>query len=295
MPGFPEGWFRVAAAREVPRDGVRAVRAFGRELVLYRIGSGAITAADAHCPHLGAHLGHGGRIDGGALRCPFHGLRFASDGRCLDRSKGRLSLWPVAEWQGQVMVWAGRAPSFELPRLDDGWTDPNWITLRLDGHVQDVAENGVDLGHFGAVHGYARVRDVVLEIDGVKLHSRFAFERKNPLWRALPAVGAIFDTDVWGLGCSVTRLSATRLDLRFRLLLLATQIDAQKFDFTIGVSAPRPLPSLMTKLLLRPIVNDVLQDREIWAHKIHLDRPALGADDAPLAQFRKYARQFYPE
>jgi hypothetical protein len=37
----------------------------------------------------------------------------------------------------------------------------------------------------------------------------------------------------------------------------------------------------------------VLQDREIWAHRRHLDRPALTADDAPLVAFRRYAERFY--
>src|SRR5262245_8998706 len=107
MRPFPDGWFRVAAGHDVARGSVRTVRAFGRELLLFRTVSGALTVADPHCPHLGAHMGYGGRVEGEALRCPFHGLRFAGDGRCLDGSRGRLNTWPVEEWQGQVMVWSG--------------------------------------------------------------------------------------------------------------------------------------------------------------------------------------------
>jgi hypothetical protein len=190
-------------------------------------------------------------------------------------------------------VWHGGQPTFSLPQLEAGWGAPAWTTLRLVGHVQDVAENGVDLGHFVAVHEYRGVRDPLLTVDGPHLHTKFSFARRNPMSRYLPDVGAVFDTDIWGLGCSVTRLSVTRFDVRFRLLLLATQINARELAFTIGVSAPRPVPALATRLLLGPIVHDVLQDREIWAHKTYVERPAFTPDDAGLATFRKYAQQFY--
>ncbi len=129
---------------------------------------------------------------------------------------------------------------------------------------------------------------------GPTLLSRFAFSRANPVLGLLPDIEAVFDTEVWGLGCSITNLSVTRLGLRFRLLLLATQCTSRELAFTIGVSAPSPVPSQLTRLLLRPIVHDVLQDREIWAHKIDLERPALTREDAPLVSFRRYAQQFYP-
>ena len=44
----------------------------------------------------------------------------------------------------------------------------------------------------------------------------------------------------------------------------------------------------------RTIVGDVLQDREIWAHRRWLLRPALTAEDAPVVTFRRYVQQFYP-
>ena len=34
---------------------------------------------DAYCPHLGAHLGHGGIINGECIECPFHAWRWKTD------------------------------------------------------------------------------------------------------------------------------------------------------------------------------------------------------------------------
>jgi nitrite reductase/ring-hydroxylating ferredoxin subunit len=306
---FPEGWFRVSDS--LRKNEVRSVRAFGREIVLFRTQSGQLSAIDPYCPHAGAHLGHGGCVEGEALRCPFHGLRYTGDGSCVEdaRDRMRLGTWPVCEWQGQVMLFASadrRQPDWQLPSLgSEHWSAPRWRTLKLVGHVQDVAENGVDFRHFETVHRYTNLRDPTVEVDGRKLHSRFGFDRKNPFWGRLGVVSAVFDTDMWGLGCSITDLRVAPLDLHFRLLLLATQIDERELAFTIGVSVERPplartVPRLfdagaagLVHIFHNVIVGDVLQDREIWAHRQHLPRPALTAGDEPLVTFRRYAENFY--
>jgi 3-ketosteroid 9alpha-monooxygenase subunit A len=56
---------------------------FGKDLVLFRGGDGALGLLDAYCPHLGAHLGVGGSVSAdGCIQCPFHGWKFGTDGKC---------------------------------------------------------------------------------------------------------------------------------------------------------------------------------------------------------------------
>jgi hypothetical protein len=50
-----------------------SIRAFSRELVLFRTQGGQPALLDAFCPHLGANLSVGGRVVDGNIRCPFHG------------------------------------------------------------------------------------------------------------------------------------------------------------------------------------------------------------------------------
>jgi nitrite reductase/ring-hydroxylating ferredoxin subunit len=313
LRSYPEGWFRVAAEADLPRGAVRPLRVFGRELVLFHTRAGQISAVDAYCPHAGAHLGYGGTVEGEALRCPFHGLRWSVDGRCVDdhgRDRSALATWPLQRWQGQLMVFASadrRAPDWPLPSLAPGhFCAPRWRTLRLRGHVQDVAENGVDFRHFVTVHRYSNLREPRVEFDGVRLHSRFGFDRVNPISARLGTVSAVFDTDIWGLGCSITDLQLAPLGLHFRLLLLATQIDDVELEFTIGLSLERPAlargfgralfdtaAAALHRYMLSTIIGDVLQDEQIWAHRQWLARPALTPEDRPIVAFRRYAERFY--
>ena len=76
---FPNGWFVVAQSSEVTTGVVKALKVFGVELVAYRTLEGQVLVTEAYCPHQGAHLAHGGVVEGDNVRCPFHGWCF--DGR----------------------------------------------------------------------------------------------------------------------------------------------------------------------------------------------------------------------
>ena len=82
FPPYADGWFQVAYTAELQPGDVTPLKYFGRDLVLFRTESGRACVLDAHCPHLGAHLGHGGEVCGESVRCPFHAWSFDGDGTC---------------------------------------------------------------------------------------------------------------------------------------------------------------------------------------------------------------------
>lgn len=318
---YPSGWFRLLPVRELPPGAVRTVRAMSRDLVIFRTASGRYGAVDPICPHLGAHLGRGGSVVGESLRCPFHGLRFAVDGACVGSERSGpvprvcVGSWELEAWQGQVMIHLDpqrRPATWRLPTLADDDTEYGplrEVTLRLRGHVEDVAENGVDFGHFGTVHSYRNVRETQVTADGAALHTRFTFDRAHPLWPRLGTITGVFDTDIHGLGCSITRLTLVNYGIRARLFLYAIQVEPAELDFTIAVqlAVPRALSQLSVpspkilhaplgiaaRLLLPRIIDDALQDREIWAHRVALARPRLLAGDGPVSTYRRWVQQFY--
>ena len=62
-------WHRIDQAPDEGR--VRTAVIDGRSVALTRCG-GRVGALDNHCPHQGGPLGEGS-IEGGLLRCPWHG------------------------------------------------------------------------------------------------------------------------------------------------------------------------------------------------------------------------------
>ncbi len=143
-PEFPMGWYSVERSHQLAIGEVKPVKAFDRELVLYRTRSGAAVLQDAFCPHLGAHLGHEGRVIGESVRCPFHGWQFGTDGRCTHipycdeiPERARIRTWHTEEKNGEVYVWfhpENTPPQWGLPELpelgDPEWTVPLIILLR---------------------------------------------------------------------------------------------------------------------------------------------------------------------
>ncbi|PRX32175.1 3-phenylpropionate/trans-cinnamate dioxygenase ferredoxin subunit [Paraburkholderia sp. BL18I3N2] len=75
----------------------------GRGVVLFNI-DGAIHAIDNACPHQGASIANG-RLDGGVLSCPAHGLRFdLRTGRMPGVSGLSLTTFPVQTIGGKLFV-----------------------------------------------------------------------------------------------------------------------------------------------------------------------------------------------
>jgi hypothetical protein len=72
FPASPNGWFGVGAGADLAPGDVWPLTYLGRDLVLFRGEDGVARVFDAHCPHLGAHLGVGGRVCGDSTER--HGL-----------------------------------------------------------------------------------------------------------------------------------------------------------------------------------------------------------------------------
>src|SRR6476620_3932677 len=79
---FATGWYLVSWSADLEAGKPMPLQYFGKHLVLCRRADGGAVLLDAFCPHLGAHLGHGGRVEGDEIVCPFHAWRFGTSGKC---------------------------------------------------------------------------------------------------------------------------------------------------------------------------------------------------------------------
>lgn len=319
LPPFPDGWFRVAASADLRTGAVRPLRYFGRDLVAFRGGDGRVRVLDAHCQHLGAHLGHGGRVEGNAVRCPFHGWLIGGDGRCLDIPGARrippraaIRAWPVREVNGLVVVHhhaRGEAPTWEIPEMPElatgAWTP--WRTARqwrIRCQIQDITENGIDTAHMPLVHGTQTkaIASESIETDGPRLVHRMAHEYQLfPLARWLGArVSGPLDITYYGLGCAVNRAQVDAgPSLEYLFLFTFTPVDAATVEVSSTLSMKKLWNPLVTWALMRHAIKQggdtIDQDVPIFENKIHRADPPLTERDGPIMQYRRWATQFYSE
>jgi phenylpropionate dioxygenase-like ring-hydroxylating dioxygenase large terminal subunit len=310
---YPDGWFAVAFADELRPGRMLRRRFMGEDLVVYRTRSGVVRVVEPHCPHLGAHLGHGGRVEGEEIVCPFHHFAFGTDGTCVRTGYGtrppamRLGQREAREVNGAILVWhhaGGAPPAWEVaPQSTDGFPAPFRFQATLVDHPQEIVENTVDTGHIPPLHGYAQARVVQ------------PFSAHGPLFtiavlveRALPLAGSIeilFDAVVHGLGHIWATARIPRLGTAAVFQAMATPLDPVHVQIRfsaalrVGGSAASTRSQLLSRLLtatLGPAFRwDLGQDFPVWEHKVYLDQPRLAKGDGPIIAYRRWARQFYSQ
>src|SRR5688572_19025646 len=100
-------WYAAALSAEIgTRPFARTI--CGEPIVLFRTEGGRLAALEDRCAHRHAPLALG-RVTGETIECGYHGLRYASDGRCV-HVPGQASIpprllvaaYPVVERHGWV-------------------------------------------------------------------------------------------------------------------------------------------------------------------------------------------------
>lgn len=175
-PGFSNGWHAVCNTEDLKDNKIKNISALGTDMVAFRGEDGKVGVLHAFCPHLGAHLGEGGTIDGNLIVCPFHNWSFDAEGKCQkipymksdcalsDRTKTKA--YQVRELLGMVLVWFHAEEKFaDNPEyeplvsvdLAEGINDGSCYfsvmrTMEFDQHSCEMAMNSADQHHFDTLH-----------------------------------------------------------------------------------------------------------------------------------------------
>lgn len=88
MSFLKNAWYCAAWAREITREPLSRTL-LNQKLVFYRKADGTIVAMSDVCPHRFAPM-HQGKLHGDVLACPYHGLQFGPDGRCVHNPHGEV-------------------------------------------------------------------------------------------------------------------------------------------------------------------------------------------------------------
>ena len=308
LPPHPNGWFRVCETEELENGQVLPKHVMGQDVVLFRTESGTARVMDAFCPHLGAHLGHGGKVEGEDIRCPFHAWKFSSEGgelleipyaKNLPPKKVCISGWPVCEVNGIVFVWFdadGREPWWEIPVIEEltsgEYTAPVKRFFVFNTHPQEMAENLVDKAHFKYIHGNDTVPTAAAEIDGAILKGKIGLTFTTPRGDVEGSV------DVHSYGFGFGRSIFTGI-VDLLMVITGTVVEDYKQEvcirFYVKKLGDEGAEKAVGESFIDEVSNQFEEDRVIWENKTYWDKPQLCDGDGPVSVFRKWSKQFYSE
>ncbi len=318
---FPSGWFLIGLSNEFPKGKVKPIKVFDRELVGFRTLSGTIAFLDAYCPHLGAHLGHGGCIVGETIRCPFHGLCFNTNGQCVktysknsSSEKLLIKKWSVYENAGLIFIWYDQDessnPLWEIPHFNPEGCSPYLAYSSIvPAHPLDTNENSVDIRHFFDVHNVSDLE--ILEqakMENHIFHSRYRLNRQGIRFLKQNFIADV-DIYLYGLGYTVVNMYLAKYQIKTRLMTFYTCIDKEQTKMTIIFTItemniqnaqvwlkifPKKLINyFLSRILFLISISEVKNDIKIWKNKKYLTCPKLMVEDASIAKYRQWTKQFF--
>ena len=322
-PPFPDGWYRIAASREIKPGKVKHVQCLGEQIALFRSRTtGRLSALDAFCPHLGANLAYG-EVKGDLLQCPFHGWQLNGEGRvCNPSSYSELvhRHWEVIEHYGMVMIYhsaQGRQAPYQLPaepKIDSRQlVHRGQYSLDAEMHIMEFAENTVDFSHFFHIHGTGIIPWINIKLPWLKVRHKPSWFLDDTLEHvAYLRVESMLEIKGRAYESVKSQVLVTFLGpggfIKFEFNLprigeiimfqTHTPLEALRQQVNFRWFAPRRVLRILPSFVVRNWIWQYQQDMEIWKRKIYRKSlpPGIKGDDVILLnKMRKWYQQFYPE
>jgi vanillate O-demethylase monooxygenase subunit len=157
-------WYVAGWGHEL-QPGSRTSRTIlGQPLVLFRTETGAIAALEDRCCHRAMPLSEG-TVVGENIRCPYHGMEYATNGACVRipaqekiPANACVRRYPLVEKDALLWIWMGDAAKVDAAAIPDhSWhNDPGWAWRSahydVQGNWQLLIDNLMDLSHLPYIH-----------------------------------------------------------------------------------------------------------------------------------------------
>ena len=309
MP-IPFGWYVVDYSDDLKPGDVKPVKYFAQDQVLFRTKSGEVTMLDAYCPHLGAHLGHGGLVKDECIECPFHAWQWGADGK-IDNipyakkippkaKETQIFKYPTVEKNNLIYAWYhpnGNNPHYEVESYPE-ISDPEWadkfekFEYTINCHIQDMAENAVDAAHFMYVHGVVSYPEFEVTYDEQKRYFIQEANMETPKGTVKGKISGFSN----GPGDNVTKFEGICDTL---LLGSTTPIENEKvitrFSFLQKKINGKVPKGGVGAAIIADINKQVNEDIPVWENKKYAYKPVLCDKDGPIAKFRRHFATFYTD
>ncbi len=157
-------WYVAALDHELIDGKLLGRTLLGEHLLIYRGESGSVIAMNDRCPHRGALLSKG-RLEGDAVRCMYHGIKYDGSGKCVQipgqdmiPPKLRVRSYPIVQRGHFIWVWMGDAAKadpgsiLELPYLQDATWKGIPAYIHYAANYLLIVDNLSDFSHLAFVH-----------------------------------------------------------------------------------------------------------------------------------------------
>jgi 3-ketosteroid 9alpha-monooxygenase subunit A len=301
---YARGWYLISWSKDLEPGGVMPLRYFGKDYVLFRSEDGKPVLLSAHCPHLGAHLGYGGRVEGDTIVCPFHAWRFGSHGRCTEvpyakriPPRAAVDAFPVQEHSGMILAYfddEGSEPEYEVPEIkelsDPAWTAMEFAQIEIATHPREVIENIGDYAHFLPVHN-TLMDDFKVIIDGPRATQHSVGRGHNLKNEPIDVVSiATYHGPA---------VQFTYLQWAYDMVLINAHIPIEenrlllRFGVTLKAGVGVTLPPQVLEAHISAARDGYFEDVAIWENKCWRDKPIFADGDGPIGEVRKWYSGFF--
>ncbi|CAF1604207.1 unnamed protein product [Rotaria magnacalcarata] len=326
---YPCGWYRICDSDEVAKRGqIKNAFILGREMIIFRSDDehNQVYVLDAFCIHMGANLGHGGRVMPGTncIQCPFHLWEFnGENGRCTKipyvdgqiPDKAKMQTYPCVERHGMVMIWyhpLNEPPHYDAICVDELLGDnfefrgvyryPN-----IHMHLQEFAENAADVQHFHPLHGNMCIPWTELQVPRVLIHHEASLKFSTDE----PHIVYFYDTamlKLFGKKYESSKVDASitfhgpggitlfRFDGGFGRIYLFhthTPTDYMELDVEFRAYVEKKIPRLLNWYIVGNWIAQWRRDITVWENKVFKRAPFLVKNDGPILKMRRWYNQFY--
>lgn len=160
-----DAWYVAGFASELADGALVGRRILDDPVLLFRDGEGVAAAIGDRCPHRFAPL-HKGKLEGGTVRCGYHGLGFDRTGRCVLNPHGStgatsglsVPTYRLLERGNLLWIWMGAADAAdetlvpEYESLDRGRFFVGEGYLHGNANYELMSDNILDLSHIEFLH-----------------------------------------------------------------------------------------------------------------------------------------------
>lgn len=305
---IPYGWYVIELSENLAMGEIQNIEAFDQQWVMFRGEDGSVGVTDPICPHLGAHLGHGGKVVGNHIRCPFHHWEYDNQGWCkkipygkvmpgIAKKKPILRSLPTQERYDLIFVWyhpKGEEPMFEVPTIPELESE-GYIPVRhgqwdIGTCLQEIGENSVDNAHLKFLHGSPVIPPVEASIDG----HNFNFD----------IGGGYIVGKCHGAGIQELRHNQQGVSmLMFSTgLPINSELTRTRMHFTFKDYPEDSQERKVAETLYQHSIGEAegkdsagfeSVDMLVWNNKKYRPEPLLCDGDGPIRLWRKFSQQFY--